>query len=323
MYITGGIGSTVDGEAFSYNYDLPNDLAYSETCASIGLIFFAKRMLEINPCSKYANVMERAFYNTVLHAMSEDGKSFFYTNALEVLPKASRLDSRKRHIKPTRQKWFGCACCPPNLARLISSLNDYCISSNDNNIFVHMYIGGNFSNDEAKISINSNYLTHGEVEFDITVYKPFKLALRIPDWCNEFEINKEYKAINGYAYVDIKDSTSISIKFNIEPKLVKCSNLVRANIGKVAVMRGPIVYCAEEIDNCENLQLLLIDKKSKFSVNDDLSITVNGFKEKANSTLYYDYNESELENYKITLIPYYKSCNRGENEMSVYLRIKE
>lgn len=97
MYITGGIGSTVDGEAFSYNYDLPNDLAYSETCASIGLIFFAKRMLEINPCSKYANVMERALYNTVLHAMSEDGKSFFYTNALEVLPKASIVDSRKRH----------------------------------------------------------------------------------------------------------------------------------------------------------------------------------------------------------------------------------
>lgn len=129
MYITGGIGSTVDGEAFSYNYDLPNDLAYSETCASIGLIFFAKRMLEINPCSKYANVMERALYNTVLHAMSEDGKSFFYTNALEVLPKASIVDSRKRHINPTRQKWFGCACCPPNLARLISSLNDYCISS--------------------------------------------------------------------------------------------------------------------------------------------------------------------------------------------------
>lgn len=323
MYITGGIGSTVDGEAFSYNYDLPNDLAYSETCASIGLIFFAKRMLEINLCSKYANVMERALYNTVLHAMSEDGKSFFYTNALEVLPKASIVDSRKRHINPTRQKWFGCACCPPNLARLISSLNDYCISSNDNNIFVHMYIGGNFSNDEAKISINSNYLTHGEVEFDITVYKPFKLALRIPDWCNEFEINKEYKPINGYAYVDIKDSTNILIKFNIEPKLVKCSNLVRANIGKVAVMRGPIVYCAEEIDNCENLQLLLIDKKSKISVNDDLSITINGFKEKVNSTLYYDFNESELENYKITLIPYYKSCNSGENEMSVYLRIKE
>ena len=104
-----------------------------------------------------------------------------------------------------------------------------------------MYIGGNFSNDEAKISINSNYLTHGEVEFDITVYKPFKLALRIPDWCNEFEINKKYTLINGYAYVDIKESTSILIKFNIEPKLVKCSNLVRANIGKVAVMRGPIV----------------------------------------------------------------------------------
>ena len=96
-----------------------NDLAYNETCASIGLIFFAKRMLEIKPNSKYANVIERALYNTVLHSMSEDGKSFFYVNALEVLPKASHQDSRKYHIKPTRQKWFGCACCPPNLARLL------------------------------------------------------------------------------------------------------------------------------------------------------------------------------------------------------------
>ena len=142
MYITGGIGSTVDGEAFSFEYDLPNDLAYNETCASIGLIFFAKRMLEIKPNSKYANVIERALYNTVLHSMSEDGKSFFYVNALEVLPKASHQDSRKYHIKPTRQKWFGCACCPPNLARLLSSLGDYCFSENDENIYVHQYIGG-------------------------------------------------------------------------------------------------------------------------------------------------------------------------------------
>ena len=166
-------------------------------------------------------------------------------------------------------------------------------------------------------------MTDGKVKFDITAYKPFKLALRIPDWCNKFEINKEYKLINGYAYIDITNSTSISIKFNIVPKLIKCSSLVRANIGKAAVIRGPIVYCAEEIDNCESLQLLLIDKNSKLSVNNDLSITVNGYKEIVNSKLYYDYKECELENYKITLIPYYKSCNRGENEMSVYLRIKE
>ena len=101
--------------------------------------------------------------------MALDGKSFFYVNPLSVNPRSCHDDPGKQHVKPVRQKWFGCACCPPNLARLISSLNDYCISSNDTNIFIHMYIGGNFSNDKAKISINSNYLTHGEDEFVITV----------------------------------------------------------------------------------------------------------------------------------------------------------
>lgn len=323
IYITGGIGSTADGEAFSYNYDLPNDLAYNETCASIGLIFFAKRMLEICPDSKYANVMERALYNTVLHGMGDDGKSFFYVNALEVLPIASKCDSRKKHIKPTRQKWFGCACCPPNLARLISSLSDYCFGENDENIFIHLYIGSTFKTDKAKINVNSTYLADGKVELKIETYKPFKLALRIPDWCNEFKISKEYHISKGYAYTDIKESTNVTIKFDIKPKLVKCSNLVRANIGKVAVMRGPLVYCAEEIDNGNNLQLLAIGQNSIMNVNDDLSITVGGYKEEASKSLYFDYKKSEFKDFKITLIPYYKSCNRGENEMSVYLRIKE
>lgn len=142
MYITGGIGSTVDGEAFSYNYDLPNDLAYCETCASIGLIFFGRRMLEIAPNSQVADTVERALYNTVLAGMNEDGDRFFYVNPLEVLPEASRCDSRKSHIKTVRQKWFGCACCPPNLARLICSLGEYCITQNESKVFVHQYVGG-------------------------------------------------------------------------------------------------------------------------------------------------------------------------------------
>ncbi|MGN1202725.1 MAG: glycoside hydrolase family 127 protein, partial [Eubacterium sp.] len=132
MYITGGIGANADAESFSFDYDLPNDLAYAETCASIGLIFFAARMSENEINSHYADVIERALYNTVLSGMAEDGKSFFYVNPLEVLPIASKLDSRKKHIKPVRQKWYSCACCPPNLSRLVSSLNEYIFTENDN-----------------------------------------------------------------------------------------------------------------------------------------------------------------------------------------------
>lgn len=116
MYITGGIGGTHLGEAFSFDYDLPNDTAYAETCAAIGLVFVARRMLEIRPVSGYADVMERALYNCVLSGMALDGRSFFYVNPLEVNPEACHKDERKAHVKPVRQKWFGCACCPPNLA---------------------------------------------------------------------------------------------------------------------------------------------------------------------------------------------------------------
>ena len=323
MYITGGIGSTSIGEAFSYNYDLPNDLAYNETCASIGLMFFAKRMLQIKPKSNYADVMERALYNTVLSGMSDDGKSFFYVNPLEVLPKASNKDERKKHIKPTRQKWFGCACCPPNLARLISSLNEYCYSENKENIFVHLFISGKITTDKADITIKSDYINSGKVSFDIKTKKSFTLAVRIPGWCNNYDIDKSYNVIDGYAYIEIINDTSLNIDFDIKPKLIACSNEVRDNIGKVAVMRGPVVYCFEEIDNGINLQMLSISAKTNFIVNKDLTITADGFREKEDTSLYFEYKEKEYKKCQLHLIPYHTWANRGENEMCVYLRVKE
>ena len=189
MYITGGIGATVDGEAFSFNYDLPNDLAYSETCASIGLVFFAMRMSAINPDSKYADVAERALYNTILSGMSEDAKRFFYVNPLEVLPEASHKDSRKAHVKPVRQKWFGCACCPPNLARLISSLGEYCFSESGDTFYIHQYVGANIDAQNADVCVKSSYLTDGGVKIKINPKKSMCLALRIPSWCKNYKIS--------------------------------------------------------------------------------------------------------------------------------------
>lgn len=322
MYITGGIGSTVDGEAFTYAYDLPNDLAYCETCASVGLIFFAKRMLEIAPDSEFADVTERALYNTVLDGMSEDATEFFYVNPLEVLPEASRLDSRKRYIKPVRQKWFGCACCPPNLARLILSLGDYCVSEGRDNMFVHLYVGGEVKSEKADVVISSDYMKSGRVQFDIKAHRNFTLALRIPYWCSSFDINKEYEINDGYACVKICGNDSIVIDFDIKPTLVKCSNAVRANAGKAAVMRGGAVYCAEAADNGENLQRLLLLSDGKLTVNEDMSITAQGFREQADESLYSKYAPSKLTPCEIRLVPYYSWGNRGENEMSVYLRIK-
>ena len=141
LYVTGGIGGTSHGESFSFPFDLPNDTSYSETCAAIGLAFFARRMLEIKAESQYADVCELALYNTVLSGMALDGKSFFYVNPLEVLPEACHKDFHKSHVKPVRQKWFGCACCPPNIARIVSSVASYAYTEREDTLWFHLYMG--------------------------------------------------------------------------------------------------------------------------------------------------------------------------------------
>ena len=320
MYITGGIGSTVDGESFSFDYDLPNDLAYSETCASIGLIFFAQRMLEISPDARIADAVERALYNTVLSGMSQDGKSFFYVNPLEVLPEASHKDSRKHHVKPVRQKWFGCACCPPNLARLISSIGEYCYTENDGMLFIHQFIGSDVESVNADLKITSSYTKDGRVTIDIKPKKAFILAVRIPLWCNKYSISTQYELKDGYAYIRISDDCVIECDFEMKPRMIRCSNRVRANTDKVAVTRGPFVYCVEEADNGKSLQMLKISKNPCFRISGN-TVIADGYREIDCEELYSEWNEAECEKTEIKFIPYYLWGNRGENEMSVYIRI--
>ena len=321
MYVTGGIGSTKDGEAFTFAYDLPNDLAYAETCASIGLVFFARRMLQADFDSKYADIMERCIYNGILSGMAEDGKSFFYVNPLEVNPEASKKDSRKSHIKPVRQKWFDCACCPPNLARLISDYGEYCFTETEDTLFINLYQSADMKTDKADIEIISDYLNSGKVSFKIKAKKAFKLALRIPYWSSDFKFSKENPFIKkGYAYFDIENDDEIAAEFNPEIKIIKCNSNVRANIGKVAITRGPIVYCLEEADNGKDLHLLRLSRKPEFSF-DGETITANGYREEITSNrLYTEYNDAFEKPVRLKFIPYYKWANRGENEMSVYIR---
>ncbi|MCM1270282.1 MAG: glycoside hydrolase family 127 protein [Ruminococcus flavefaciens] len=319
LYITGGIGSTVDGEAFSFNYDLPNDLAYCETCASIGLVFFAQRMAETDKNARYFNVAERALYNTILAGMAEDGKSFFYVNPLEVLPEASMADSRKKHIKAIRQKWFSCACCPPNLARLISSIGSYIFSESDDTVYVNQYIECETKTDKADIYLKSTYLDNGKIDFHIECKKPFNLSVRIPE-NSGIKSSFSFKERNGYAYFRIEDSSKIDIEFDMYIKIIKCSNRVRENIGKVAVMRGPIVYCLEEVDNGSDLHMLSLCKHPNFEYKDGV-IFADGFREQPDANLYNIYSESIKEKCRLKFISYYRWGNRGENEMSVYIRM--
>ena len=343
MYITGGIGATRIGESFSYPYDLPNDTAYAETCASIGLVFFARRMLEIHPDGRYANVMERALYNGILSGMALDGKSFFYVNPLEVVPEACHKDERKFHVKPVRQKWFGCACCPPNLARLISSIGAYGFTENEDTLFVHLYMGSTLTKKigekEVQVELVSEMPWNGEVEISVNAQDtPFVLALRIPDWCDGYTIDGadagEMMVKDGYLYLKKSwgEKDVLKLHFSMPVRLMEADEKVREDAGKAALMRGPIVYCLEEADNGKNLHLLKLDPDAKAEIVDGeicgipvKEVEMEGYRvvdtAKTEGALYHIYKKKEKQPVKLKFIPYYTWANRGENEMEVWVRI--
>lgn len=359
LYITGGIGGTHMGEAFSFNYDLPNDTAYAETCASIGLVFFARRMLEIYPDVQYADVMEQALYNTVLAGMALDGKSFFYVNPLEVLPEACHKDERKFHVKPVRQKWFGCACCPPNLARTLSSVSSYAFTETEDTLFVHLYIGSelkkNVNGTDVSVHMTSEFPWNGKVTLQAdSADTPFTLALRLPGWCTSYQVSllgaahnpisgseaitgldaSEYTIKDGYLYITRKwkESETLTLDFPMEIQVWNANPNVREDIGRAAVTRGPITYCLEEADNGSDLHLLTLDWNAPAQVRDFTvcgepvkEILMQGFKEdkekEAPQRLYRPVQTAEKSPVTLRFIPYYTWANRGENEMSVWVRV--
>jgi len=341
LYITGGIGGTHVGEAFSYPFDLPNDSAYSETCAAIGLVFFARRMLQIKADSRYADVMEQALYNTVLSGMALDGKSFFYVNPLSVHPAACQRDERLQHVKPVRQKWFGCACCPPNIARLTASVAQYAYTENESTLFTHLYVGGSvskqFGETELTMEMQSVLPWNGQAKALIHADAPIEaaLAFRLPGWSENPAVSCEDKqqiVKDGYVYLTgtWQEGDEITIDLPMPVRIWNADERVRENIGRVAFTRGPVTYCAEEKDNGKNLHLLRIadlngehvqlEESSVFGhecillkVQAKRAVPVQG-------GLYRRAAPLAEEDTVITLIPYYAWANRGLGEMSVWLR---
>lgn len=346
MYITGGIGSTSIGESFTFDYDLPNDMVYGETCASVGLAFFAHRMLMIEPKSEYADVMERTLYNTIIGGMAQDGKSFFYVNPLEVSPEACEKNPTKHHVKPIRQKWFTCACCPPNITRTLTSLGQYIYTVNEETIYTNLYIGGeasiNLGENEIKLIQETDYPWKEEIKIKVLAKEEvkFTLALRIPGWCPEAKIKVNNKVINieeikfnGYVMLnrEWKDSDEIALILKMPILRMKANPLVRADIGKVAIQRGPLVYCLEEADNGSNLHEIYLPKDSKFeaSFNSNLLSGIVVIKtegkrlvnsEKWIDKLYRYEAEEEYIPSTIKFIPYYAWANRNVGEMTVWVR---
>lgn len=346
MYIIGGIGSTSYGEAFTFDYDLPNDTMYCETCASIGLFRFAHRMLQIEPDSQYADVMERALYNNIISGIALDGKSFFYVNPLEVYPEACENNPDKKHVKAERQKWFSTACCPPNIARTLSSIGEYIYSTDDRTIYTHLYIGNNcnitLKNKKINLILQTSYPWEGEVELKLNgcAGLHFAVALRIPNFCDSFDVYlneekltcRQYTLKKGYLYIDRiwEDGDVVKLVFDIKVQRYRTNLRVKDNVGKVALMRGPLVYCLEEQDNMPELHRLVLPKDSKFSVNREGNLlfgvyTIHTVGKKAvlnefDSMLYVRNVEIEYEDVELVFIPYYAWANRGKGEMQVWIR---
>jgi len=342
MYITGAIGQTSQGEAFTFDYDLPNDLVYGETCAAIGLAFFAKRMSSIAPKGEYADVLEKTLFNGTISGMSLDGKKFFYVNPLEVNPeKFGKYDILRSH-KVERQKWFSCACCPPNLARLIASLGSYVYSSRPDALYSHLFLSNRLrvklGGADVEVSMETRYPWEEKVEvtFGMTEKVNFTYGIRVPAWCAGYKIavngqQAAYTIEDGYALInrEWRSGDKASIIFDMPVTVIEANPLVRDNAGKVAVTRGPIVYCLEEADNGKDLHRVYLDGTPEFKARFEsgllegvvtLSCKGKRLKSWEGNALYRPASPHQFEETELRWIPYYSWANRKPGEMLVWVR---
>lgn len=343
MYLTGGIGSSGHLERFTVDYDLPNEYNYSESCASIGLALFGLRMAQITGESQYMDVAERALYNTVLAGIALDGKSFFYVNPLEVWPPACMEGTSKKHVKPIRQKWFGVACCPPNIARTLASLGQYVYSQRPEKreLYVNLFVSNETELDwnEDKISVKLQtefpWVNTYSLEVKNVPVDGMDLMLRVPDYAQDYQVKADGKLYEenkepekGYRRVHIEKDTKIEVSFAAPAKFVYANPQVRADSGKAAIVRGPLVYCLEEIDNSQNLPAIFVDTDAPLrEEKSDLFGRIVTVKAKAKkivessvSDSLYSGQKPQLEDIELTAIPYPYWNNRGEGEMLVWMK---
>ncbi len=343
MYITGSIGSSGLLERFTADYDLPNDCNYSETCASIGLALFGKRMAYSKKNAGYMDVVERALYNTVLSGIAMDGKSFFYVNPLEVWPKNCIERTSKEHVKTVRQKWFGVACCPPNIARTLASLGQYIYFQEEDRVYTNLYIAN-----QADLSVNGvpvhmdltgEYPWKNTIQVKITAQEEVNasFAFRVPGYARKarfFQNGTElldYPLDRGYAVLEgcFKEDV-ITIEFDIVPEWVHANPAVREDSGKAAIVKGPLVYCLEEVDNGANLASIFVESgcELKAEYEEELLggiqvITCKGKKINDtdwDETMLYRTGKVEFQDISLRAIPYCYWNNRISGEMMVWLK---
>lgn len=326
MYVTGGLGSSAFGEAFSNPYDLPNEEAYTETCAGIGLMLFMHRMLALENNAAYADLLERAFYNGVLSGVSLDGKAFFYENPLEItmLNHFTNSWGARRYPLTQRIECFPCSCCPPNLARVISQFGNYLFGSDGDTLYVNQFATAELSDDGVRAVMTTRYPVDGDVS--LRVEGKSRVAVRIPGWCASFTADAPYTVENGYA-VFANTGAPIRLSFDMKPFAVRARSEVVRDAGRLCIQAGPIVYCAESVDNGANLHALAVSpdfeaKAVADPVSGLLDYDVTGWRRKDPVDALYYRAEEVWEPTVIRLIPYRCFANRGECDMLVWLHKK-
>lgn len=332
MYVTGGIGSTARNEGFTDDFDLPNESAYGETCAAIGLVFFASRMLQLEARSEYADVMERCIYNGIISGVSLGGDRFFYENPLA---------SKGEHH---RQEWFGCACCPPNLARFVASLGGYAFSTAPGTIYAHLFLESSvdieLDGEPLQLSTKTDYPWDGKVSFTVELDAPrrFTLAVRLPGWCREaaLAVNGSEQDItesshDGYAHLDRKwhNGDEVELLLPMPVERIEARPEVQNDAGRVALQRGPIIYCLEEADNGVFLNHLVLQRSGDAATKDGESVLagmqlleLEGFRRASSGwdDALYRRRSSQYAPTRITAIPYFAWDNREDGEMMVWIR---
>lgn len=340
MYITGGIGSSGSNEGFSIDYDLPNENAYCETCASVGMVFWNQRMGMLTGDAKYIDVLEKSLYNGALDGISLAGNQFFYGNVLASNGKQARRD------------WFGTACCPSNIARLLESLGNYIYGYNDNSIWVNLFVGSQtaipLKEQEVNIRTQTNYPWEGTLDIHVSPKKKtvFAVRVRYPGWVSGeavpgglytydaaqhaaavVSVNNRsvtYQLENGYLVIDREwaPGDKLTVSFPMEIRRVYSGDEVKANKERVALQRGPLVYCVEGVDNEGRAMNLVLPKNASLQAMpyQVLAEPVIGLQAEATVlTVLPGGDNIKSERKKVIAIPYYTWNNRGAGQMQVWL----
>ena len=343
MYITGSIGSSGFLERFTVDYDLPNDSNYSETCASIALALFGLRMARVTGDASYIDTVERALYNTVRSGISLEGDRYFYVNPLEVWPETCMEFTSRSHIKPVRQKWFDCACCPTNVARTLTNLGQYIYIQNGNDIRINLFIQNDASFEvdgkSVEISIITDYPKTGRIKIRVKAEGlPLSIKIRIPYFAEDFTVMVNGKGTlgkkqNNYCHLEQEwNNEEIDVNFSIKPRIIYSSPRVHQNCGKAAIARGPEIYCLEELDNGPNLAALSIDTSAPLTEcwREDLLGGLVLVKARGKRLIDPEEGESfsekfapQMEDAELTALPYGFWCNRSPGEMLVWMRAIE